>query len=232
MSAETARTVPTDYGYKWLLASWTVAKKHYADCMLAVLITIVTFVVLGRLGPFGNFIIAVCGPIWGAGCLLVTRTWLNGGAATVKDFFQVFQQPEKVKQLAPYLAFQVVLTLFSAGSLFFLNMGGLFYFPPLLVLIISLLTCFVMPLMVLTGMPFGKALSLSVNTVMQNIAPFAVCFGFSLVIAFIATLLLAIPLIFIVMPSVVVCAYIIYATVFENFDLSTILPVKNPPAQL
>lgn len=227
------RRLPANYSLLWLKLAFKLLKKNYGVCFLTSLVLMVFTTLALKLPPY---VAAIVNPLmfaaFGIGCLEMGRKMVKEEEVRLQTIFVLFNNSEKLRQLSSYF----ILVTFNSAFLYglnsvlisglgglgkaseFLGSGGVFFSQLLLGLIFFLLFGFSLPLMYFKNLRLKETIRWNVNYIFANIKVF-ILFSVLWFVALMASiLLLLVPLFFIFGPLLVPVPFIVYISLFDNFE--------------
>jgi hypothetical protein len=220
MDARQIRKVPNGYGLKWLACAWHFARTHYKVSFVSSIIASVLLYGLDFMPFLGGILSAIVTPLVSVGLLRFTEKMHKEQDPKLEDIFFAFENRDLVRSLAPIMAIgaAVSLTRFVTPNLSAMLAICIYLFA----FAIQSFLVLAVPLVYYRKLDWQAAIKLGYEALVINLVPYLIYAAIGFCILFFSGLLLAIPLVFAVMPATISLLYLQYHSIFEGLDVDAL----------
>lgn len=229
VSNEYVRAVPVNYAWKWFSAAWMITKSNYGPFLGAYLLIFLSSVLLQSIEYVGSFVHSVVGLLLAPGILLISKAAFEQKPIVFSTVFRAFRDQSLLVLIAPYILVGLAATLITRILISLVVTAGGYtsILVPLLgilawLLLFTIFSILVISLLLHKNLSFPEALVFAMKGLFLNFHVFLVVFLMFLPLIMLSTALIFVPLVFIIGPLSVGASHLIYATIFEGYNLDEI----------
>lgn len=219
------KKLPTSYALLWFKLSFKLIKKNYLVCFLAYLGMMILMALATSLPPYFAAVISSLVFVISGLCFLeIGRLMLEQEEVNWQSVFALAKNSEKLRQLSPLIILVILCSVLSSSLEVFGDSSGVFGLVGVLLsqILLALISFLVfglsLPLMVYKNLSLTESIRWNLSYIFANLKVFLLFSGLYLVFVFASVLLLLLPLFFILGPLTVPLAFIVYSSVFDDFE--------------
>jgi uncharacterized membrane protein len=230
MSETSIRQVPNSYGIKWMACAWHFARAHYKTTLIASFYASLLLYGLSFVPLLGKILSALVTPLITVGMLRFTERLHRGEKPKTEEIFFAFKDNSVAKAFAPLMGLNVLLALPDYAIPNISPGIGILVF--LITLVIESFLILAIPLIYYRKVQTIEAVKISFNAILINAVPYTIYGLVGICVVFFSGILLAVPLIFAVMPASILIQYLQYQSIFEGLDIEALEKQLETPALL